>query len=86
MNDLVVARSANDYIEKASRLGKDKKLRTEAENIIKAKIPKLFHSMEAVHEWTKILLDIAPLNISKPGAICTEKDTADLANAVKTEF
>ena len=64
LNDLVIAENADDYIKKASTLGKNASLRKETEDRIKKHRHKLFHSQQAITEWTKILLDISPIKTS----------------------
>lgn len=74
LNDLVIANDMDEYIQKASRLGMNKNLRSQAEELIKANLSKLFHSMEAVHQWTKVLLDISPVKIDNGDGMCSHHE------------
>jgi len=75
LNKIVVASDMDDYILKASSLGMNKNLRKSAEERVKINVNKLFHSMEAVKQWTQLLLDISPVEINNDSGYCLNKHT-----------
>jgi len=75
LNELVIANSPDDYIKKATQLGKNANLRKDAEQRINANKHKLFGSKIPVQEWTKILLEISPVKTSTiSGGLCTNEE------------
>jgi len=82
LNKISIANDMDDYIAKASSLGMDKNLRKSAEERVKANVAKLYHSMEAVNQWTQVLLDISPVEIYNNNGYCLNRAT----NVTLSEF
>jgi protein O-GlcNAc transferase len=64
LKELFIAKNMDEYTSLAANLGKNSTLRSEAERRIQKNMHKLYRSHRAVEEWTKILLEISPVQPS----------------------
>jgi hypothetical protein len=68
--ETVVAESPSDYVKKAVRLATDAGVRKEAEDRIRASLPKLYGRTEAVDSWENVLVSIAPVRLADANGGC----------------
>jgi protein O-GlcNAc transferase len=61
LNQHVIATSPDDYIQKATRLGRNPSLRREMEERIEKSLPRLYRNMESVRSWERVLQKISPV-------------------------
>jgi predicted O-linked N-acetylglucosamine transferase (SPINDLY family) len=86
LNEMVIAKTEQEYVELAVMLGTDEGRRKEAERRIGEGLYKLYRRDESVMAWEKVLIDIAPVRLPIAGRICEDDDDDEESGGLSAEL